>query len=104
MVSTSFANEQENDLKMIYPNTWVILIFFHFFLFDKYIQGSINEQKIIVDEDDVDNLLLESDDNILREKLIRSHDLSKKVHATSNMTVHRIVSLQIRVKKLPYQY
>ena len=73
-------------------------------IFKHFIKGSINKQKIIVDQDDIDNLLDETDDTILSEKLVRSHDLSKKVHATSNMRVHRVVSLQIRVKKLPYQY
>ena len=52
LASTAITGEAsgEKDLRMIYPNHW----------------GAINNQKVIVDEDDIQNLLSETTDEILR--------------------------------------
>ena len=79
---------EEKELRMIYPNSW----------------GAINQNKVIIDSDDVEQLLKECNDSTLKEKLIRSHDLNQKIAVSSSLSVHRVVALQITLKKLPYQY
>ena len=39
----------------------------------------------------------------LREKLVKSHELSRRVFVDSRVAVHKVVSLQL-VIKLPYQW
>ena len=77
-----------DDLRLIYPNS----------------SGAINKQQIIVDEDDVWALRKEMLDIELREKLVKSHELSRRVFVDSQVAVHKIVALQIVIKKLPYQW
>lgn len=75
-------------MRLIYPNA----------------SGAINAQQIIVDEDDVNNLRKEMIEVGLREKLVKSHELSRRVFVDSSVAVHKIIALQFVVKKLPYQW
>ena len=75
-----------DDIRLIYPNS----------------SGAINKQQIIVDEDDVTALRKEMLDIELREKLVKSHELSRQVFVDSQ--VHKVVALQLVIKKLPYQW
>ena len=76
---------KSSELRLIYPNRL----------------GAINKTKIINDIDDVEDLLKECNDKILSERLIRTHDLSRKINVDSSLTLHKVVAIQITVQKLP---
>ena len=91
---------KQNIFKLIQIQQFFYLLY-RFYLPNT--KGAINSQRIITDEDDVANLQNECSNDIFK-KLIRSHDLSKKEVSVSNLELDCVVAVQIRVKKLPYQY
>lgn len=76
------------DLKMIYPNNWAY----------------INKTNIITNEDDLAELQDECTNEMFAKRLVRQHDLSKKIGQDSKLQFHKVVSVQIFLKKKPYQY
>ena len=79
---------QASDLRLIYPNGW----------------GAINATKEIRDIDDIKDLLAECTHENMTTSLIRNHALSRELLSDSSLSVHKIVSLQILVQKVPYSY
>jgi hypothetical protein len=66
--------------------------------------GAINSvRKITTEQDEVD-LMAEMDDVDLAEKLIESHEYNRKIFSTSNVRVHKIISLQIVIQKIPFHW
>ena len=64
----------------------------------------MNKTRILVGEEDIRDLKAEVTETKMRDLLIQSHDLSRRVFTNSNIQVHKIVALQITLQKLPYQY
>ena len=67
-------------------------------------KGAVNDTKTIIDEDDVTALRNEMTDTKLRKTLVRSHDLANKTKLTSTIKLHKVVAIQVNIRKLPYSW
>ena len=66
--------------------------------------GAINTIRTIRSEQDEIDLLAEVNDNMLPIKLINSHEYTRKIFTSSNVRLHKIISLQIVIQKIPYYW